>query len=162
MGNNYINHLIFGVNRTITSKDEDTKHTGEENIFINKNIEDCEIYILDKDRHPWFGIFPSYSKEGVKKSGGKDGISKIEKGGTLVLHHVKNKQRLMFVLNEIDYRQKGFEVTFDHGIECTCRVRFKNKKSMILIKIIGVDSHKTGIMTHIAGNIGHPDWKKKD
>lgn len=160
MGNNYINHLIFGVNRTITSKDEDTKHKGEENIFENKNIEDCEIFILKKDKKHI--LPPSYTKLGNKKPGGINGESIIEIGKSLEIHHVKNKQRLMFVLNEEDYRQKGFEVTFDHGIECTCRVRFKNKKAMILIKIIGVDSHKTGIMTHIAGNIGHPDWKKKD
>jgi hypothetical protein len=127
---------------------------------LNILVEDCEIFILKKDKK--HRLSPSYTKLGNKKPGGINGESIIEKGETLEIHHVKNKQRLMFVLNEIDYRQKGFEVTFDHGIECTCRVRFKNKKAMILIKIIDVDSHKTGIMTHIAGNIGHPDWKKKD
>lgn len=156
MKNNYINHLIFGVNKTNTSKDEDTKHTGKQNIFKNKNIKDCEIFILKKDKKH---VFPrSYTKLGNKKPGGKNGESKIEKGEILEIHHVKNKQRLMFVLNEKDYIEKGFEVTFDHGIKCTCRVRFKRNKAMILIKIVRINSHIKYHSNHLAGNIGHPKW----
>ena len=130
----------------------------------NKLSVDASIKIETRDRWYW----PERVKDGLDMTPQERNRKKkitssiLKKDSVGILNNFRKLEKITFKIDNETFDERGFYIDFGHGVRTVSRVFHDNDSTYIKIKILKGFDCNTSNKTHIAGNIGHPDWKKKD
>ncbi len=145
-------------------KSHDPNDHVESNNILNKLSVDVGIKIESRDRWYW----PEKVKGGLdmtpKEKNRKKKItsSLLKKDSVGILDDFHELEKIIFKIDNETFSEKGFFIDFDHGVRTVSKVFHDNDSTSIKIKVLESHNCSRDNGIHIAGNIGHPDWKKKD
>ena len=136
----------------------------ETNSIKNNLSVDVGIKIETRDRWYWLekvrnGILINPKEKNRKK---KITSSLLKKDSVGILDDFHELEKIIFKIDNETFSEKGFFIDFDHGVRTVSRVFHDNDSTSIKIKVLKSYDCDPSIKIHIAGNIGYPDWKKKD
>jgi hypothetical protein len=160
MDRNEYNNSVHAHN----GKSHDPNDHVETNSILNKLSVDVGIKIESRDRWYWReetrdGLDMTPKEKNRKK---KITSSLLKKDSVGILDNFHKKEKIIFKIDNETFDERGFFIDFDHGVRTVSRVYHDNDSTYIKIKVL--ESYDCGPSTeiHIAGNIGYPEWKKKD